>query len=148
MCISNHRISSLLLFYSTSAGTTQEMSHDGVTVSPLGGPRCMYPTPPLDKLSLSPPPPLLVHTNPSKGRLPDGPWKGNTSLVQNRDKTKINMGMGGRATSTHRLMVDSARIRTVFVRETPNVSRRHTCKTETKPRSTWEWAGGQLPLTY
>ena len=62
--------------------------------------------------------------------------------MQNRDKTKINMGMGGRATSTHMLMVDSARIRTVFVRETPNVSRRHTCKTETKPRATWAWAGG------
>ncbi len=55
--------------------------------------------------------------------------------MQNRDKTKSNMGMVGRATSTHSLMVDSARIPTVFVRETPNVSRRHTCKTETKPRT-------------
>jgi hypothetical protein len=58
------------------------------------------------------------------------------------------MGMGGRATSTYTLIVDSARIRTAIVRETPNVSRRHACKTETKPRSTtWEWAGGQLRLT-
>jgi hypothetical protein len=48
--------------------------------------------------------------------------------VQNRDKTKSNMGMGGSATSTHILIVDSARIQTAIVRETPNVSRRHTCK--------------------
>jgi hypothetical protein len=55
--------------------------------------------------------------------------------------------MGGRATSTHRLIVSFARIRTAIVRETPNVSRRDTCKTQTTPRATWEWAGWQLRLT-
>jgi hypothetical protein len=28
------------------------------------------------------------------------------------------------------------------LRETPNVSRGHTSKTETKPRSTFKWVGG------
>jgi hypothetical protein len=58
------------------------------------------------------------------------------------------MGMGWRATSTYTL---ATRLRTHpdrVVRETPNVSSSHTYKTETKPRATWEWAGGQLQLTY
>jgi hypothetical protein len=51
------------------------------------------------------------------------------------------MGMGGRATSTHMLIVGYARIRTAIIRLSLNVSRRHACKTETNPKSNMGMGG-------